>query len=33
MNYREWAKNAVHIKHLNEMSKKIKELEKKTEST
>ena len=29
MNYREWAKNAVHIKHLNEMSKKIKELEKK----
>lgn len=27
LSYREWAKNAVHIKHLNEMSKKIKALE------
>lgn len=29
MNYREWGRNAVHIKNLNEMSKKIKQLEKK----
>lgn len=32
LSYREWAKNAVHIKHLNEMSKRIKELEKKLSS-
>lgn len=27
-NHREWAKNAVHIRHLSEMNKRIKELEK-----
>lgn len=32
LNYREWAKNAVHIKHLNEMNKRIKELEQKLDS-
>ena len=33
LTYREWAKNAVHIHHLNEMNKRLKELEKRLENS